>query len=171
MSAKKNRSKTKSNIVKKDSKYWVNRIGSVYCFLIIVVMFVGMALFLPDEYYDVATWKFYYLINACKIIAIGMGFFLLVYFGGRGISVRDLPKFKPIVPIDIAMIVFLFFIGISYLCSEYQFVYDENIIWPTAGAFYGTIGWYIGFIFFAMLVMLYFILAHFLQYSEWVLVP
>ena len=156
---------------RKDSKYWVNMIMSIYAFLVVCVIFAGLALFIPDAYYDIVTWKFVFIYNATKIIAIFFGLLLLVYFGGRGMSARDILRYKPIAGIDLAMLLFFFAVGISYLCSDYKFVEDPEVYWPAQGAYYGTVGWYIGFLLFAMCVFLYFLVAHFLNYSKWVLVP
>ena len=166
MSAKK-----KNSTIKKDSKYWVNLVTSWYAFLVVTVIFVGLALFIPDAYYDIVTWKFVFLYNATKIIAILFGLLLLVYFGGRGLAARDLLRYEPIAGIDAAMLLFFFAVGISYFCSDYKFTEDPEVYWPAQGAYYGAIGWYIGFLFFVMCIFLYFVVAHFLQYSKWVLIP
>ena len=175
MSAKKNVTKKKSvskqKSVKKDSKYWVNIIGSVFSWAVILTIFFGLAFYLPDEYYDVALWKFYYLFNACRIILIAFGFFLLVYFAGRGLELADIPDFKPIAKIDAAVVVFLFFAVISYFLSDYKSVYIGDDRWPAEGALYGTDGWFIGLITYLIIVFLYFIVAHFLKFSKWVLIP
>ena len=117
MSAKK-KTKTKVNTsskpifdpttAKKDSKYWVNFVMSVYAFLVLIAIVAGLALFTPDGYYDIVTWKFIYLYNATKIVAILFGLLLLVYFGGRGMAPRDILRYKPIAGIDLSMLFFFF---------------------------------------------------------------
>ncbi len=153
-------------------RFWLNLAGSVLIWALTLAVFFGLALYIPDQYYDVAPWKFTLLIKIGRYTALIMGSFFAVFILLKGMSVRDILDLKPIKWMDISVILFLFIAGISFLFSEYQYTQSKNAYMLPDGAMYGAWGWHIGLLFYAIVVLLYFVTAHFLKFSgKWIYIP
>lgn len=145
--------------------------GTVLIWALVLVVFFGLALYIPDTYYNVATWKYDFLVKTGKYTAIVMGAFLVIFICLKGFSVEDILDMKPVRWIDISAFMFIFICGLSYLFSKYQFTQSKLVYKYPDGAFHGSAGWHIGLLFYGIVFMFFFLTAHFLRYTRWIMLP
>ncbi len=163
--------KQKSVSDKKSYGYFLGSIGNILLWVVISAYFVILPLYLKNGYEMVATNKYLCFTQISRISAIVLGTFTVLYFATWGMYKEELAAFKPLAKIDISVLAFIVISFVSYLISSYKVEGEKEDFWFFEGAFYGTSGWYMGFMTYLILVALYFVTSRFLRYSDKILIP
>ena len=146
-------------------------IGNILLWVVISAYFVILPLYLKNGYEMVATNKYLCFTTISKISAIVLGTFVVLYFATWGMYKEELAAFKPLAKIDISVLAFIVLAFVSYLISTHKIEGEKEDFWFFEGAFYGTSGWFMGFMTYLILAALYFVISRFLRYSDKVLIP
>ena len=151
--------------------YFLGSIGNILLWVVISAYFVILPLYLKNGYEMVATNKYLCFTTISKISAIVLGTFVVLYFATWGMYKEELAAFKPLAKIDISVLAFIVIAFVSYLISSHKVEGEKEDFWFFEGAFYGTSGWFMGFMTYLILVALYFVISRFLRYSDKIWIP
>ncbi len=151
--------------------YFLGSIGNILLWVVISAYFVILPLYLKNGYEMVATNKYLCFTMISKISAIVLGIFVVLYFATWGMYKEELAAFKPLAKIDISVLAFIVLTFVSYLISTHKVEGEKEDFWFFEGAFYGTSGWFMGFMTYLILAALYFVISRFLRYSDKIWIP
>ena len=169
--------KKKKNIYeskKKNYGFYIKKLGSFILFCSLLALMVGMPLYFRDGYAQIATNKYKFFMATAKYTAFIFGGFLLVFLASWGMNKEERKTYSCLKKLDIAFLAFILFVFLSFLFSPYK----DNIVGSDyffyEGAFYGARGWFMGFMTFLILVIFYFAITRFYQYTNvlwWFVIP
>ena len=163
--------KHKSASGKKSYGYFLGSIGNILLWVVISAYFVILPLYLKNGYELVATNKYLCFAAISRISAIVLGTFVVLYFATWGMYKEELAVYKPLAKIDISVLAFIVIAFVSYMISLHKVEGEKEDFWFFEGAFYGTSGWYMGFMTYLILAALYFVISRFLRYSDKIWIP
>ena len=163
--------KHKSASGKKSYGYFLGSIGNILLWVVISAYFVILPLYLKNGYELVATNKYLCFATISRISAIVLGTFVVLYFATWGMYKEELAVYKPLAKIDISVLAFIVIAFVSYTISSHRVEGEKEDFWFFEGAFYGTSGWYMGFMTYLILAALYFVISRFLRYSDKIWIP
>lgn len=173
----KSNSKTKkktNKTVKSKSRnlgFWIELAGNIFAWAAILVYFIVVPCYFKNGYERIATYKYICLMDISRYAAIILVAYVLVHFALWGMSKEERQAYKPLLTIDLGMLVFLFGAFCSHLCSEYKVVGSPDDFWFYEGSLYGASGWYIGFVTYLVVVALYFFVSRYFKYSHYIWIP
>ncbi len=145
-------------------------VGSLFIWILILLVLCVLPLFLKNKYDHIASGKYELLFEIGRWTGIVMGLFASGYYAGRGLSRRELKAFKNIAKTDIAVLLYTVVTAVSYFLSDYKFMGIEEDI-HTEGAFWGVSGWYLGLITYLIFILFYLVSSRFFLYTDKFLIP
>lgn len=147
-------------------------IGNVLLWIVILSYFIIVPFYFVNGYEKIATRKYFCFMAISKYAAIIMGAFVLLYLSTWGFNKEERAVFKPLLKVDLGMLLFITASFISYKASPYKTVGEKTEgEWFYEGSLYGARGWYMGFILFLVLVFLYFVISRFFKYTNIIWIP
>lgn len=146
--------------------------GNVLAWSVLIIYFVGLPLYFKNGYDSIATNKYLFIMNVGKYVAIVTGVLFLIRMCLWGYSRAELAIYRGSVKTDIFMMSFLILAFISHLASPHRTGGEHYINdWFFEGSLYGTKGWYMGLMSYALFVLLYILISKALIYKRYVFIP
>lgn len=161
----------KSSSGKNSLGYYLSIVGNVILWAVVMAFLIILPMYLKNGYEMVATNKYKCFLTISKYSAIIFGVFVVIYFSLWGMTKDEIKVFSPIKKIDISMLAFLGVSFLSYITSSYKVMGEPTDYGFYEGAFYGTSGWFMGFLTFLILSGLYFAVSRFLNYENDIWIP
>lgn len=160
-----------SKRVKVVQKDYFKIAGNVIAGLVIALFFVAVPLYFRNGYQKIATHKYNLMIWGSIFIIFATILYFVILILLRGISTKDISKYKSVMIIDISVLSYALVSILSYYFSIYKTYGVKEKGWFVEGALYGTEGWYMGLVTVLMMVTMYFIISRTLTYSDFIWVP
>lgn len=149
-------------------------LGEAVAWGVMIAFFVVMPLYTVDGYSSIASNKYLYFMQACKITAIVAGVALLIRLCLWGFTREEIFAYKKVMWLDIFMAAFGLLSLLSHLTSDFRTNTMETYYlndWFYEGSLYGTRGWFMGLLTYLCFLMLYFILSRCLIYNKIAYIP
>ncbi len=141
--------------------------GNILAWSVLIVVFGVIPFYFKNGYDQIATRKYLCLMSCGKYLFIA-GIVYSIAEIAEFIVKHEKISWKKVCTPDIFIIPFLIFAFLSHIFSDHKETgnsYQGLPDWFKEGSLYGTKGWYMGFMTFAVFVLIYLLVGHCLKYN------
>lgn len=145
--------------------------GNVLALILVYIVYILVPLYYKNGYERIATRKYQIFMETSLIALVLFVLFFVVLAVLRGISAKDIQKYKKIRWLDYSMLAYLVVNLISYAASPDKSVSAKGDFWYYEGSFYGTSGWYMGLATVLIILVSYYAISRTVNYTDKIWIP